>query len=128
MRCIWQLLFQKFPFDFITFGSHQKQKFFVSGSRLDAEIDVLSDLRFPCRTVLLGLPFFVFSATLRTRNDYGKIVFLAQFITQFPDVVIGLFAVVIFVVFDVVSGTKNDVIMNVFFVNMGGNNIRIFSL
>ena len=55
-------------------------------------------------------------------------MFLAQFITQFPDVVIGLFAVVIFVVFDVVSGTKNDVIMNVFFVNMGGNNIRIFSL
>ena len=101
---------------------------FVSGSRLDAEIDVLSDLRFPCRTVLLGLPFFVFSATLRTRNDYGKIVFLAQFITQFPDVVIGLFAVVIFVVFDVVSSAKNDVIMNVSFVNMGGNNIRIFSL
>lgn len=45
-------------------------------------------------------------ATLRTRNDYGKIVFLAQFITQFPDVVIGLFAVVIFVVFDVVSSAK----------------------
>lgn len=42
--------------------------------------------------------------------------------------VIGLFAVVIFVVFDVVSSTKNDVIMNVSFVNMGGNNIRIFSL
>ena len=76
MRCIWQLLFQKFPFDFITFGSHQKQKFFVSGSRLDAEIDVLSDLRFPCRTVLLGLPFFVFSATLRTRNDYGTLILI----------------------------------------------------
>ena len=89
---------------------------------------VLSDLRFPRRTILVGLPFFVFSATLGTRNDDGKIVFLAQFITQFTDVVIGLFAVVIFVVFDVVSGTKNDVIMNVFFVNMGGNNIRIFSL
>ena len=128
MRCIWQLLFQKFPFDFITFGSHQKQKFFVSGSRLDAEIDVLSDLRFPCRTVLVRLPFFVFFATLRTRNDDGKIVFLAQFITQITDVVIGLFAVVIFVMFDVVSSTKYDVIMNVSFVNMGGNNIRIFSL
>ena len=128
MRCIWQLLFQKFPFDFITFGSHQKQKFFVSGSRLDAEIDVLSDLRFPCRTVLVGLPFFVFSATPGTRNDDGKIVLPAQFITQFPDVIIGLFAVVIFVVFNVVSRAKNDVIMNVPFVNMGGNNIRIFSL
>ena len=120
--------FKSFPFDFITFGSHQKQKFFVSGSRLDAEIDVLSDLRFPCRTVLLGMPFFVFSATLRTRDDDGKIVFLAQFITQFPDVVIGLFAVVIFVMFDVISDAKNDVIMDVFFINMSGNNIRIFSL
>ena len=76
----------------------------------------------------LGLPFFVLSSTLGTRNDDGKIVLLAQFITQFPDVVIGLFAVVIFVVFDVVSGTKNDVIMDVSFINMGGNNIRIFSL
>lgn len=67
------------------------------------------------------------TATLGTRNDDGKIVFLAQFITQFPDVVIGLFAVVIFIVFDVVSSTKNDVIMDVSFINMGGNNIRIFS-
>lgn len=55
-------------------------------------------------------------------------MFLAQFITQFPDAVIGLFAVVIFVVFDVVSSAKNDVIMNVSFVNMGGNNIRKFPL
>ena len=100
--------FKSSPFDFITFGSHQKQKFFVSGSRLDAEIDVLSDLRFPCRTALLRLPFFVFFATPGTWNDDGKIVFLAQFVPQFPDVVIGLCAVVIFVVFDVVSGTKND--------------------
>ena len=75
-----------------------------------------------------ALPFFVFSATLRTRNADGKIVFLAQFITQFPDVVIGLFAVVIFVMFDVISGAKNDMIMDVSFINMGGNNIRIFSL
>ena len=65
---------------------------------------------------------------VEARDDDGKIVFLAQFITQITDVVIGLFAVVIFVVFDVVSSTKYDVIMNVSFVNMGGNNIRIFPL
>ena len=68
--------------------------------------DVFSDLCFPRRTVLVGLPFFVLSSTLGTRNDDGKIVLLTQFITQFPDVVIGLFAVVIFVMFDVVSGAK----------------------
>ena len=109
-------------------GVIQKQKFFISGSRLDTEIDVLSDLRFPCRTILIRLPFFVFSATLITRNDDGKIVLPAQLITQFPDVIIGLFAVVIFVMFDVVSSAKNDVIMNVSFINMGGYNIRIFPL
>lgn len=48
----------------------------------------------------------VFSATLITRNDDGKIVLPAQLITQFPDVIIGLFAVVIFVMFDVVSSAK----------------------
>lgn len=53
-------------------------------------------------------------------------MFLAQFITQFPNVVIGLFAVVIFVVFYVVSGAKNDVVMNVPFINMGGYNIRMY--
>ena len=128
-RDIFCSIFSKsFPFDFVTFCPHKKQKFFIGGSRLDEKIDVLSKLCFPSRTILIRLPFFVFFATFTTRNDDGKIVFPAQFITQFTDVVIGLFAVVIFVVFDVVSGTKNDVIMNVFFVNMGGNNIRIFSL
>ncbi len=53
-------------------------------------MDVLFGLRFPCRTVLVGLPFFVPSSTLGTRNDDGKIVFPAQFITQFTDVVKGV--------------------------------------
>ena len=106
-RDIFCSIFSKsFPFDFVTFCPHKKQKFFIGGSRLDEKIDVLSKLCFPSRTILIRLPFFVFFATFTTRNDDGKIVFPAQFITQFTDVVIGLFAVVIFVVFDVVSGTK----------------------
>ena len=64
--------------------------------------------------------------SIKDGTDVNSI--MRTFITKFPNVVIGLFAVVIFVVFDVVSNAKNDVIMNVFFVNMGGNNIRIFSL
>ena len=56
------------------------------------------------------------------------VIMILSICIQFPDVVIGLFAVVIFVVFDVISSAKNDVIMNVSFVNMGGNNIRIFPL
>lgn len=42
--------------------------------------------------------------------------------------VIGAFAVIIFLVFDVIGGTKNDVIMDVSFVDMGGYYIGIFTL
>ena len=51
-----------------------------------------------------------------------------QEVTQFPDVVIRLFAVVIFVMLDVISSTKYDVIMNMSFINVCGENIRIFPL
>ena len=53
---------------------------------------------------------------------------VAQLITQFPDAIIGLLAVMIFVMFKVVCGTKNDVVMDVTFINMGSDYIRIFPL
>ena len=52
----------------------------------------------------------------------------AEVITQVADVVIGLFAVVIFLVVYVISGEKNDVVVDVSFVNMGSDNIRVFTL
>ena len=52
----------------------------------------------------------------------------AKIVTQFPDAVIGAFAVVIFFVFDIISGTKNYMIMNMFLVDMGGYYIKIFPL
>ena len=52
----------------------------------------------------------------------------AQLVTQFSDAVITLLAVMIFIVFYVVGGTKNDVVMDVTFINMCGDNIRKFSL
>ena len=55
-------------------------------------------------------------------------MFLAQFITQLPDVVVGLFAVVVFVMFDVIRCTKYDMVMDMTFINMGGNNIGILPL
>ena len=51
-----------------------------------------------------------------------------QLITQFPDAVIGLLAVMIFVMFKVVGGTKNDVVMDVTFINMCSDNVRLFTL
>ena len=44
------------------------------------------------------------------------------------DAIIGLIAIVIFVIVDVIRSTKNNMIVNVTFINMSGNNVRIFSL
>ena len=55
-------------------------------------------------------------------------MFLAQFITQMADTIIGLITVMIFVMVDVIRSTKNDMIVNVTFINMSGNNVRIFPL
>ena len=55
-------------------------------------------------------------------------MFLAQLVTQFSDAIIALFTIMVFVMFDVVSSTKNDVVVDVTFINMGGDNVRIFSL
>lgn len=56
------------------------------------------------------------------------IVFFAQLIVQMSDVIIGLFAVMVFVMLDVVSSTKYDVVVDMTFINMGGNYIGIFPL
>ena len=96
-RDIFCSIFSKsFPFDFVTFCPHKKQKFFIGGSRLDEKIDVPSKLCFPSRTILIRLPFLVFFATFTAWNDDGKIVFFAQFITQVADAVVGLCAVMVF--------------------------------
>ena len=55
-------------------------------------------------------------------------MFFAQFITQVADAVVGLCAVVVFVVFNVVSSTEDDMIVYMPLIIMRGDNIRIFSL
>ena len=52
----------------------------------------------------------------------------AEVIAQAADVVIGLFAVMIFLMIDVIGGAENNVVVNVAFINMGADNIRVFSL
>ena len=53
-------------------------------------------------------------------------MFFAQFITQVAYAVVGLCAVMVFVVFNVVSRTEDDMIVYMSLINMRGNNIRIF--
>ena len=49
-------------------------------------------------------------------------------VAQIADVVIGLFAIVIFLMVYVIGGTENDVVMCMPFVNVGSDNIRVFPL
>ena len=44
-----------------------------------------------------------------------------------PDVIVGLFTVMVFLMIDVICSTENDVVMNVSFVNVGSYNVRVFS-
>ena len=52
----------------------------------------------------------------------------AEGVAQIADVVIGLFTVVVFLMVYVISGAENDVVVDVSFVNVGSDNIRVFSL
>ena len=47
----------------------------------------------------------------------------AEAVTQVADIVIGPFAVVIFLMVHIISGAKNDVVMEVSFINVGADNI-----
>ncbi len=47
----------------------------------------------------------------------------AKVIAQAADVVIGLFAVMIFLMIDVIGGAENNVAVNVAFIYMGADNI-----
>ena len=52
----------------------------------------------------------------------------AKVIAQAADVVIGLFAVMIFLMIDVIGGTENHMVMDVAFIYTGADNIRVFPL
>ena len=51
----------------------------------------------------------------------------AEVIAHVADIVIGLFAVVIFLMVNVISGAKNDVVVDMSFIYMGADNVRVFS-
>ena len=59
--------------------------------------------------------------------DHRKIVFCAEPVGDVSDALIALLTVVIFAVFDIIRSTKNDVIMDVVTVCVGGNHIGVFS-
>lgn len=55
-------------------------------------------------------------------------MFGTQLIIHATDMVIGLFTVMIFFVIYIICSTENDVVVNVSFVDVSGNDVRIFPL
>lgn len=82
---------------------------------------------FPCRSAFPSLPLLIGFATLFSRRDDGKFMLTAEVIAQTADVVIGLFAVVIFLVVYVISGAENDMVVDMSPVYMGADNVRVSS-
>ena len=78
------------------------------------------------RSRFVSLTFLVSYAPFFSRSDDGKLMFPAEAIAQAADVIVTLFAVMIFHMVDVISGAKNDVVVDVSFVNVGSDNIRDF--
>ena len=76
-------------------------------------------------------------AERRRKEDTHKKIILGGIVKKyFPDcmffdeieIVICFFAVIIFLVFDVICSTKNQMVMDMTFIDMGGQNIVVFSL
>lgn len=70
----------------------------------------------------------VYFPTFPAGDNDGEVMLATQHIAQFSDAVIGLLTVVAFVMLKVVRRTENDVVMDMTFINMCGDNIRIFPL
>ena len=69
------------------------------------------------------MPFLVGFAPLFSRSDDRKFMLPAKVIAQAADVVIALFAVMVFLMIDVIGGAENNVVVNVAFIYMGADNI-----
>ena len=78
--------------------------------------------------ILVFHPFFIrfpFSVGI---GDDGQVVVTAQVVAELPYIVVGLFAVMVFFMVNVISSAENYMVMYVSFINVCGHNIRIFIL
>ena len=53
---------------------------------------------------------------------------IAELITELTDAFIGSLAIVVFAVGDMVCGTENDVVMRLFDIGMGGNDVGVMPI
>ncbi len=79
----------------------------------------------PCKFFLWQHPF---QTMVFAWNNDRQLMLPAEVIAHVADIVIGLFAVVIFLMVNVISGAKNNVVVNVSSVYVRSDNIGVSAL
>ena len=77
-----------------------------------------------CSSLGLGVLFIAHALALRGRN-YGETVFFAEPVTCLAHIIVDFLVTLVCVMIHKVHGIENQVIMNMVFINMGGQHILI---
>ena len=115
-------------FDLVTLRLHEPQKIVKVFGLRDGRINGNFELCFPACPFPLGIPFGVALALTLAGLHHGQSVFFTQPVTGAPDISIALFVGNVLALIDHIHGAKNQMIMDVAFVNMGSQYIGIFPL
>ena len=112
-------------FDFISGILHQFQELIVVLCRDDISVNGLLEFLFPaCSSLGLGVLLIAHALALRGRN-YGETVFFAEPVTCLAHIIVDFLVTLVCVMIHKVHGIENQVIMNMVFINMGGQHILI---
>ena len=106
---------------------HQFQKLVIVLCHDDTSVNGLLEFLFPARAALgLGVLFIAHALALRGRN-YGETVFLAEPVADLTHIIVDFLVALVCVMIHKVHGIENQVIMNMVFINMGGQHILILT-
>ena len=116
------------PLDFIALLLQEPQKIVKILGLRDGCIYGGFQLRLPARALAVCIPLGIAFASVLTGHHHRQTMFLAQPVAGAPDVGIALPVRNIFALIHHVHSAKDDVVVDVPFVNVGGQHIGIFSL
>ena len=116
------------PLDLIALLLQEPQKIVKILGLRDGGIYDSFQLRLPARAFSVRVPLGIAFAPVLAGHYHGQAVFLAKSVTGAPDVSIAPPVGNILPLVHHVHSTENDVIMDVSFINMRSQHIRIFAL
>ena len=116
------------PLDFIALLLQEPQKIVKILGLREGCIYGSFQLRLPARALAVCIPLGIAFAPVLTGHHHRQTMFLAQPVAGAPDVGITLSVGNILSLVHHVHGTKDDVVMDVSFVNVRGQHIRVFAL